>query len=292
MGLHQTHPPPPRLVNVTVADAMRPGVVTCDADQLLPAVAATMATRGIHMAVIPSPRNGAAFAITDLDLIRASLRGTEFQTAGDIAREPMATIVSSATLERAVAKMATLDASHLLVTDRGVDWPVGVLSSLDIASVVSGRKPRMAREIRPAPARPLVSTTRLSDTTVGAVMHPGVIFCLPDAPMRELAGRMADLRIHCVAVSGIGMRPDGEHLVWGLVSDMDVVHAAYREELGAPAGELAATSPIALPEDASLERAATLMIDHDASHVVAVRRTGLPSGVVSTLDVIRILAAG
>lgn len=78
----------------------------------------------------------------------------------------------------------------------------------------------------------------------------------------------------------------------GLVSDMDVVHAAYRGELATPAGELAATTPIALPEDAMLERAATLMTDHDASHTVAVGRSGLPSGVVSTLDVIRILAAG
>lgn len=292
MALHQTHQTS-QLATITVADVMRPGVVTCDAELLLPAVAATMAARAIHTIVVRSPLNGEALAITDLDLLRAELRGTDYQTAGQIAREPMAAIAPAATLERAIAKMATLDVAHLLVTDPGAEWPVGVLSSFDIASVVSGREPRLAREIRPAPARPMVSATRLSDTTVGAVMHPGVISCLPDTQVRELAGRMADLRVHCVAVSGIGMRPDGdEHLVWGLVSDMDVVHAAYRGELGAPAGELAATTPIALHEDASLERAATLMIDHDASHVVAVGRSGMPSGVVSTLDVIRILAAG
>jgi hypothetical protein len=33
------------------------------------------------------------------------------------------------------------------------------------------------------------------------------------------------------------------------------------------------------------------MASHDATHVVTVGRSGLPSGVVSTLDVIRILAA-
>ena len=81
-------------------------------------------------------------------------------------------------------------------------------------------------------------------------------------------------------------------LLWGLVSDMDVVHAAHRDKLSAPAGELAATAPLALPEDATLERAATLMAGHDVSHVVAVGRSGMPSGIVSTLDVIRILAAG
>ena len=147
--------------------------------------------------------------------------------------------------------------------------------------------------MRFAPARPQVSATRLRDTTVGHVMHPGVIACRPDTPMHELAGRMADMHVHCVAVSGVGTRPGrDEHLMWGLVTHMDVIHAAHRGELATPAGELAATTPIALAEDATLERAATLMADHDVAHVVAVGPSGLPSGVVSTLDVMRILAAG
>jgi CBS domain-containing protein len=73
---------------------------------------------------------------------------------------------------------------------------------------------------------------------------------------------------------------------------MDIVHAARRDALSIPAGDLAATSPLALPEDATLERAATLMAEHDVAHIVAVGRSGMPSGIVSTLDVIRILAAG
>jgi CBS domain-containing protein len=189
--------------------------------------------------------------------------------------------------------MATLDVAHLLVRDAESDLPEGVLSSFDIVSVLSGRDPRLTRMIRPGPARPLVSATRLSDTTVGQVMHPHVITCLPDTPLHELAGRMADLHVHCIAVSGASRRPDGdEHLVWALVSDMDVIHAAHRDRLATAAGDLATTTPIALPEDATLERAATLMASHDAAHVVAVGHSGLPSGVVSTLDAIRILAAG
>jgi CBS domain-containing protein len=292
MALQQTHRPS-SLADTTVADAMRPGVVMCDAELPLHAVAATMAAQAIHTIVVPSAHAGGAFAITDLDLIRAALNGVLDQSAGDVAREPMATVAPTATLAQAVATMATLDVAHLLVAEPAAEWPSGVLSSFDIASVVSGRVPRLTREIRPAPARPQVSATHLEDTTVGAVMHPGLIGCLPDTPMSELAGRMADLHIHCVAVSGAGRRPDGdEHLVWGLVSDMDVVHAAHRDELTTSAGELAATMPIALREDATLLRAASLMIDHDTTHVVVVGRTGLPSGVVSTLDVIRILAAG
>ena len=280
------------LTHNTVAEAMHPGVVMCGAEQRLPVVAATMASHAIHTVVVPSAHDGPALAITDLDLLHAELGGRLGETAGDIARDPMAAVAPSASLEHAIATMATLDVAHLLVCDAESDWPEGVLSSFDIASVLSGRDPRLTRMIRPGPARPLVSATRLSDTTVAQVMHPGVITCLPDTPLHELAGRMADMRIHCIAVSGVGTRPDGdEHLMWGLVSDMDVVHAAYRGTPGTLAGELAATTPLALPEDATLERAASLMASHDAAHIVAVGRSGLPSGVVSTLDVIRILAA-
>ena len=265
----------------------------CGPEIHLPAVAATMAAQEIHTMVVPSPHGGKPLSISDLDLLRAGVGGTLGQTAGDIAREPIATIARSATLEHAVATMATLDIADLLVADGDADQPEGMLSSFDIISVLSGRDPRVTRTLRPGPARPLVSATRLSATTVGLVMHPGVITCLPDTSLRELAVRMADLRVHCIAVSGVGRRADGdEHLLWGLVSHMDVVHAAHRGTLSTAAGEVAATAPLALSEDATLEHAATLMARHDATHVVAVGRSGLPTGIVSTLDVIRILAAG
>jgi CBS domain-containing protein len=281
------------LAETTVADAMNPGVVMCGAEVRLPMVAATMAAQAIHTIVVPAPHGRIPLTITDVDLLRAGLAGSLHQTAGDIAREPMATVVPTATLESATATMATLHAAHLLVDDAESDWPEGMLSSFDIASVLGGRDPRLTRMVRSASARPPVSATRLSDVSVGQVMHPGVITCLPDTPLHALAGRMADRRVHCIAVSGVGRRPDGdEHLVWGMVSDMDVVRAAYGGRLATPAGELAASKPIALREDATLERAATLMASHDVAHVVVVGRTGLPSGVVSTLDVIRILAAG
>ena len=292
MATYQT-PRRSSLASTSVAEAMRPGVVMCGAETHLPVVAAAMAGQGIHAIVVPSPHGGPALTISDLDLLRADLGGPDEQTAGDIALEPMATVVPSATVQEATARMATLDVAHLLVGKVFEVWPDGILSSFDIVSVLSGRDPRLTRMIRPGPARPLVSATRLSDTTVGQVMHPHVITCLPDTPLHELAGRMADLHVHCIAVSGASRRPDGdEHLVWALVSDMDVIHAAHRDRLATAAGDLATTTPIALPEDATLERAATLMASHDAAHVVAVGRSGLPSGVVSTLDAIRILAAG
>ncbi|MEO8687798.1 MAG: CBS domain-containing protein [Solirubrobacteraceae bacterium] len=281
------------LTHTTVAEAMHPGVVMCGADQPLPVVAAMMASHEIHTVVVQSRQGGEALSITDLDLVRAGLRGSPGETAGDLASNPMATVAPSTTLENATATMAILDVAHLLVRDPDADWPDGVISSFDIVSVLSGRDPRLTRTTRPGVAQPQGSATGLADTTVGQVMHHGVLTCLPGTPVHELAGQMADLRVHCIAVAGVAPRPDGdEHLMWGLVTDMDVIHAAHGARFATPAAELAATAPVALPEDATLERAAILMATHDVTHVVAVGSSGLPSGVVSTLDVIRILAAG
>jgi CBS domain-containing protein len=55
----------------------------------------------------------------------------------------MAAVAPSASLEHAIATMATLDVAHLLVCDAESDWPEGVLSSFDIVSVLSGRDPRL-----------------------------------------------------------------------------------------------------------------------------------------------------
>jgi CBS domain-containing protein len=281
------------LSDMTAGDAMRRGVVACAPESSLAEIAATMASNAFHAAVILAPESPRALVVTDLDLIGAAITPGAGRTAGEIAREPMATVHASAALTDVIALMAKRDVAHVLVAEAEADWPAGVVSSFDVASMLAGRDPALTRMIRPGPARPLVSATTLSDTTVGAVMHPGVVACTPDTPLGELAGIMADLRMHCVAVAGVARREDGdEHLFWGLVSDMDVVRAAHRGPLTTPASEVAATAPLALPEAAGLDRAANLMADHDATHVVVVGRTGLPRGVVSTLDVLRIVAAG
>jgi len=277
---------PTELSQATVGDVMHRGVISVAPDARLTTVAATMAAHAVHAAVLLGPRRSGALVVTDLDVIRAALGGRFETTAVEVAREPLLGVAADERLERAVALMATRDVSHLLVSDPDAEWPAGVLSSLDIMAVLSGRDPGMTRIVRPGPARPLVSATDLAATTVAGVMHPGVVTCLPDNGLEPVAGTMADLRIHCVAVRGAG---DG-HFVWGLVTDMDVLHAAHR---GAPvtAGEIAASSPLAVTADTELDRAAALMADHETAHVVVVDRGGRPAGVVSTLDVLRIVAA-
>jgi CBS domain-containing protein len=279
------------LTGLTVRDAMRPGVVTCLPTDGLSTLAAIMVTHGIHAVLLGPLDGGAPLIVTDIQLVRAALERSDDARAGDIARDPVATLPSDASLDRAVAKMAELYLEHVLATDPATGVPCGIISSFDIASVIGGHQPGLARMLRPVPARPGSSARSLCEAIVGDVMHLGVVTCSPDAPMWIVGRSMADHRVHCVAVAGVGAtgeRP--QHFNWGLIDDLELVRALHRGALDEPASTIAVTGPIAVLERDSLEMAATLMIEDGARHVVVVGASGLPSGMVSTLDVASILA--
>jgi CBS domain-containing protein len=251
-------------------------------------LAAIMVTHGIHAVVLPSPERVVPLVATDLDVVRAALERPGAR-ASEIAREPLACIESDAPLERAVATMAERYVAHLLVTDPSSGAATGVTSSFDVAVVIGGLQPRLARMLVPGPARPSPSARTLREALVHDVMHVGVTSCPADVRLAAVARSMAEQRVHCIAITGIE-RP-GQHLTWGLIDDMDLILAAHRGALGEPAATIAATEPVAVEEGDSLEHAATLMIEHDTRHVVVVGTSGLPSGIVSTRDVAAILAA-
>lgn len=283
------HPPTESpLIGVSVLDAMRPGVITCLPDDGLSRVASIMVGNGIHVVVLAAPQLDAPLMVTDLELVRAALEQPA-ATAADVAREPVARLPSDAPLDQGVAVMAERYVSHLLATEPGSGDPVGIVSSFDIAAVLGGEQPRYARMLRPGLARPSLSARALREARVGDAMHPGIATCPADASLFTVARTMAEHRVHCVAVAGV--ERSGQHLTWGLIGDMDLVLATHRGAFSEPAAALAATEPVAVEEDESLERVAALLVEHDTRHAVAVGRSGLPSGMVSTLDVARILAA-
>jgi CBS domain-containing protein len=128
--------------------------------------------------------------------------------------------------------------------------------------------------------------------TVADVMHPGVMSCPPDAPLLTVARTMATHHVHSVVVSGIGTDPvHGEHLVWGLISDMDLVRAAEIGIEGQTAEAVARSEPITVGPSTSLATAARLMDVHGTSHLIVVSN-GAPVGVLSSLDIAGALAWG
>src|ERR1035441_8597507 len=84
---------------------------------------------------------------------------------------------------------------------------------------------------------------------VSEVMHYGIITASPDAPLAKVAGQLAHNRVHCVVVEGITRRIDGqETLVWGILSDLDLIKAFAADRVEALAGDEKLDERSPLPE--------------------------------------------
>ena len=124
------------------------------------------------------------------------------------------------------------------------------------------------------------------------VMHPGMISCPPETPLRTVARMMATYRVHAIIVHAHdGTELPGGHR-WGVVTDADLMRAASGADLDdVIAQQIAATPALTVETAEPLERALQLMVEHEVSHVIAIERhSKRPMGVVSTLDVARALA--
>ena len=128
--------------------------------------------------------------------------------------------------------------------------------------------------------------------SVADVMRHGVMSCAPDAPLVTVAQTMATHHVHAVVVAGIATDDaGGDHFVWGLVSDMDIVRAAESGIEGHTAADAARTEVVTVDPTTPLTEAAALMDRHDTSHLI-VTSGGRPAGIVSSLDVAGALAWG
>jgi CBS domain-containing protein len=122
-------------------------------------------------------------------------------------------------------------------------------------------------------------------------MTTGVINCPPDTPLPEVAALMTKHRVHAIYVFDYGTEADETVQMWGLVSDLDLVAAAYGPMDERTAGDTAVTPLITVRSDDTVSRAAQLMNENSVSHVAVVdATTSRPVGVLSTLDVAQLVA--
>jgi CBS domain-containing protein len=260
-------------------DIMAPGLVACPPRAALTEVATLMCVHQVH-AVVVDP--AAPRMITARDVVRGVLAGST--SAADVVAGEPPSVSTHDTLQTVADRMLADDAAHVIVRERGEDQARGVVSSFDIAAVLAGHDPRSARSLRPAPARPAISIGRLDRHTVADVMHRGIIACPATASLVDVATALVERRAHTVMVAGQGG--------WAFVSDMDLVAGALRGEPAPTAGDMASLGLAMVRFDAMLELAASLVAESRAGHVVAVDGDGFPIGVVSTLDLVGVIAAG
>ena len=123
-------------------------------------------------------------------------------------------------------------------------------------------------------------------------MHPGLISCSPDTPLRTVARMMATYRVHAILVTAHGAEEFPWGGVWGVISDADLLSAAQDDDLDQQASRaIAATPVLTVTASDRLAQAAQLMTEHEISHLIVVEpRSARPVGVLSTLDIARALA--
>ena len=123
-------------------------------------------------------------------------------------------------------------------------------------------------------------------------MHPGLISCSPDTPLRTIARMMATYRVHTILVTAHGEEQLPGGGPWGIVSDTDLLHAAEAGDVDQQAARTIAGTPVlAVVSGDDLAHAAQLMVEHDLSHVIVIEsESERPIGVLSTLDIARALA--
>jgi len=132
----------PRLDLMRVEDVMHAGLVGCDPTASLSDVARILAEERIHCVVvhgIERTRAGERLTwgiVSDRDLIRALDASDGGLTAGALAVTAMLTVEPREQLDRAVQLMASYDVSHIVVVEN--DYPVGIVSSLDVARAAGG----------------------------------------------------------------------------------------------------------------------------------------------------------
>lgn len=128
-------------------------------------------------------------------------------------------------------------------------------------------------------------------TTVRDVMHPGIISCSKSADASSIARAMTEARVHCVAVIGHSQDEPRRLIIWGIISDLDVLAAIDEGGTDLTAADLATQSVITVRPDVSLRAAARAMIQYGVHHVVvATPEEHLPVGILSTLDMAEVLA--
>jgi CBS domain-containing protein len=126
---------------------------------------------------------------------------------------------------------------------------------------------------------------------VGDVMHPGVVSCPPETSLRAVAALMSEHGMHSVFVFDDERDRGGVDDFLGIVSDLDLVAAAWADIETRTAGQSAVTPILTVATDDALERAAELMVENSLSHLCVVDPlTRQPVGVLSTIDIARVIA--
>jgi CBS domain-containing protein len=129
-----------RLSGRTVRDFANIGIYAVTPEAPLGEVAWLMASNRVHAVLVTDDQAPEPPVIADADLIAAASSGHfDELRARDIAATEGVSVDEGESLARAAQLLAEHGVSHLVVRDRR-RYPVGILSTLDLARAISGRR--------------------------------------------------------------------------------------------------------------------------------------------------------
>lgn len=135
------------LAHVRVGDCMHAGVVSCSPDASCSEVARMMGDHRVHAVAVAElghgRPSGAWHMVSDTDIIAAIASGRE-PTAREAAGTEAVTISAGERLPRAAQLMSEHGVAHLVVLHESGGYPVGIISTLDVASAYGSAAPRAA----------------------------------------------------------------------------------------------------------------------------------------------------
>jgi len=126
------------LRHIRVHDCMHHGILSCAGDAPLGEVAGMMAKHRVHAVAVTNGDGRRVIAIvSDLDVAAAAADGRE-PTALEVAATEPLTVSASEPMHHAAQLMVEHGVSHLVVVDPASGYPVGILSTLDVAVLYAG----------------------------------------------------------------------------------------------------------------------------------------------------------
>jgi CBS domain-containing protein len=127
-----------KLDHLRVRDCMHAGILSCAPETPLCEVARLMGDHRVHAIAVADIDNGRPSGIvSDMDVMAAAAAGQE-PVARDAAATEAATISADERLDLAAQMMCEHAVAHLVVLDPAGGYPVGILSTLDVASAYGG----------------------------------------------------------------------------------------------------------------------------------------------------------
>ena len=133
---------------------------------------------------------------------------------------------------------------------------------------------------------PATAHSRLSSIHARDVMNAPIVACAPDTGIDRVAALMTQRHMHAVIVNGIR----DERLVWGVITDLDLIRVALNEFAPPNAGQAAQTEALTVDAGDDLALVGRRLVEHSCSHAIVVD-DDVPVGVVSTLDIAAAIAA-